>query len=95
MARESVTKKEEVKATSEKFFANFNIYNSMAHYVARKLGIRPNSILDEWAAPELIVAFGEYANEETQEAYQNWKRLDSKARANIPKPQEYMVYFHK
>lgn len=66
----------------------------MAHYVAKVLNIRPNDILDGWSTPELLVAFGQYANEEASKNYNEWKHLDSKTRATIPKPQEYVVYFH-
>lgn len=66
----------------------------MAHYVAKVLHQRPNDILDHWGVPELIVAFGEYANEESQKNYLEWKSLDSEQRAKVPKPDEYVVYFH-
>lgn len=81
------------EATNE-FHAKFNLYESMAHYVAKILHIRPNDILDNWGAPELIVAFGEYANEQSKQNYEEWKNLDSKTRARITKPNEYVVYFH-
>ena len=66
----------------------------MAHYVAKVLHQRPNDILDKWGVPELVVAFGEYANEEALRSYENWKQLDSQARAKTPKPNKYAVYFH-
>lgn len=66
----------------------------MAHYVAKVLHQRPNDILDNWGVPELIVAFGEYANEEAKKHYEEWKNLDSDVRAKYPKPSEYTVYFH-
>lgn len=78
----------------EKYFAELSIYANMAYFVAKVLHIRPNEILDEWCAPELIVTFGEYANEQTQQNYADWKNLDPKQRASIPKPPEYIVYFH-
>lgn len=65
----------------------------MAHYVAKVLHQRPNDILDTWGVPELIVAFGQYANEQTRQNYEDWKHLDPKSRANTPKPNEYAVYF--
>ncbi len=76
------------------YYAKFNLYESMAHYVAKVLHQRPNDILDNWGVPELIVAFGEYANEQARQNYEEWKSLDSKTRAKIPKPNEYAVYFH-
>lgn len=66
----------------------------MAHYVAKILHQRPNDILDTWSVPELIVAFGEYANEQSKQNYEEWKHLDSKTQVTIPKPNEYAVYFH-
>lgn len=66
----------------------------MAHYVAKVLHQRPNDILDHWGIPELIVAFGEYANEESSKNYEEWKQLDSATRNKVPKPTRYIVYFH-
>ena len=76
------------------FFAKFHLYESMAHYVAKVLHQRPNDILDNWGVPELIVAFGEYANEETKRNYEEWKHLDAKQRASVQRPSEYAVKFH-
>ena len=70
------------------------MYTTMAHYVAKVLHQRPNDILDKWCVPELIVAFGEYANEESEQSYENWKQLDAQTRAKTPKPNQYAVYFH-
>lgn len=81
------------EATNE-FYAKFDLYESMAHYVAKVLHQRPNDILDTWGVPELIVAFGEYANQQSRENYEQWKTLDSKMRAQIARPNEYAVYFH-
>lgn len=66
----------------------------MAHYVGKVLHVRPNEILDTWGVPELIVAFGEYANEEAEKNYNEWKSLDQKTRAQLPKPDKYVVRFH-
>lgn len=65
----------------------------MAHYVAKVLHQRPNDILDTWGVPELIVAFGEYANEEADKQYQEWKALPTESRAKIEKPSQYLVRF--
>lgn len=65
----------------------------MAHYVAKVLHQRPNDILDTWGVPELIVAFGEYANEEADKQYQEWKNLPTETRAKIEKPSQYLVRF--
>lgn len=80
------------KAT-EDYFAKFNLFTSMAHYVAKVLHQRPNDILDHWGVPELIVAFGEYANEQSKQNYEEWMHLDSETKAKYPKPAEYAVYF--
>ena len=66
----------------------------MAHYVAKVLHQRPNDILDTWGVPELIVAFGEYANEQATQNFADWKSLDQKTRATTKKPSEYIAYFH-
>lgn len=65
----------------------------MAHYVAKELHIRPNEILDTWGVPETIVAFGQYANEHSNQNYEDWKHLDSESRSKIPQPSKYIVYF--
>lgn len=69
------------------------MYSSMAHFVGEKLHIRPSEILDEWCVPELIVAYGVYANEISQQNYANWKALDVKARSGMPAPEKYAVKF--
>lgn len=71
-----------------------NLYSNMAYYVAKILHMRPNDILDGWSAPELVVTFGEYVNEEAYKSYQEWKALDPKTRATVKMPPKYIVYFH-
>lgn len=65
----------------------------MAHYVAHELHLRPNDVLDKWGVPELIVAFGQYANEQSNKNYEEWKHLDSENRSKIQQPSKYIVYF--
>lgn len=65
----------------------------MAYYVAKELHMRPNDILDTWGVPELIVAYGQYANEKSLQNYSDWKHLDARDRAKIPMPQKYAVKF--
>ena len=77
-----------------KFFAEFNLYTQMAHYVGKVLHIRPNEILDTWGVPELIVAYGEYANDVSKENYDEWRHLDAKERAKVKRPKECIVEFH-
>lgn len=66
----------------------------MAYFVAKELGLRPNVILDEWSVPELIVAYGHYANEITLKNYAEWSALDAKTRAKDKVPQKYAVKFY-
>lgn len=65
----------------------------MAHYVAKVLHQRPNDILDKWGVPELIVAFGEYANEEAEKNYNDWKALPTEQRTKVERPDSYIVRF--
>ena len=65
----------------------------MAYYVAKILNIRPNEILDTWCVPELIVTYGNYANEQAQRNFEEWKSLDTKQRMKYPRPPEYAVLF--
>lgn len=69
------------------------MYTTMAHYVAEILHIRPSEILDTWNVPELIVTYGNYANEQAQKNYNEWLNLDQKARLKIPRPPQYAVKF--
>lgn len=63
----------------------------MAHYVGKELHIRPNDILDGWGVPELIVAYGEYANET---AYQNYMEYHyTHTDEQPPAPSKYVVRF--
>ena len=55
--------------------------------------MRPNDILDTWGVPELIVAFGEYANEQANKNYEEWKHLSAEARSSVEKPDKYIVRF--
>lgn len=67
----------------------------MAHFVAKILHMRPNDILDGWGVPELIVAYGQYANEVADENYQGWKtRQRAKTKGwEPPEPKRYIVRF--
>lgn len=81
------------RETVQNYLPPLNLYTSMAHYVAKVLHQRPNDILDKWGVPELIVAYGQYANEEAEKTYQEWKSLPTESRAKIEKPQRYVVRF--
>lgn len=63
----------------------------MAHFVGKELHIRPNEILDTWGVPELIVAYGEYANEIAHSNYMQYHY--SKTKEEPPVPKKYAVRF--
>lgn len=67
-----------------------NIYTHMAHFVGKLLHIRPNDILDEWCTPELIVAYGEYANEIADKNFREWKATKPKG---VESPARFIVQF--
>lgn len=69
------------------------MYSAMAHYVAETLHLRPASILDEWSVPELLVAFGQYANEVADGNYRHWSKLDPKTKVNTERPPKQIVQF--
>ena len=64
----------------------------MAHFVGKVLHIRPNDIVDNWGVAELLVAYGEYANEMSEQNYEEWRHLDAKDRGE--KPEKYIVKFY-
>lgn len=70
------------------------MYRHMAYYVAEKLHLRPQSILSEWSVPELLVAYGNYANEESKRNLEEWKALPSETRNKQSRPKEYVVKFY-
>lgn len=81
----------EVNDRATSYFAEFNLYTQMAHFVGKELHIRPSEILDTWGVPELIVAYGEYANEIAIQNYTQWKQMQSKEEP--PPPKKYAVRF--
>lgn len=81
------------KSRRESFFADFNLYTHMAHFVGKQLHLRPNDILDKWGVPELIVAYGQYMNELANENYQAWKSAHRPKGYEPPEPQRYVVRF--
>lgn len=82
------------KERAKTYFADLNPYTHMAHYVAKVLSQTPNSILDAWCVPALIVAYGYYANEESYRNFLDWKGLGEKERSKIKRPEEYRVHFY-
>ena len=75
------------------YFADFNMYTQMAHYVGKLLHIRPNEILDTWGVAELIVAYGQYANEAANENYESWKAINMPTKDKKVPPRRYVVRF--
>lgn len=73
------------------YFASFNLYVQMAHFVGKELHIRPSEILDTWGVPELIVAYGEYANEIAYSNYMQYHYTNSEDKPPVPK--KYAVRF--
>ena len=66
----------------------------MAHSVGRILNIRPNDILDNWGCAELLVAFGQYKNEDAYNSYEQWQySYGNKKGKTPPKPKKYVVEF--
>lgn len=92
--RESIVKNKPIEEVKDSYNANFTIYSSMAYFVAKELHIRPNVILDEWGVPELIVAYGYYANEISIKNYSEWSSLDAKTRAKQDRPEKFFVKFY-
>lgn len=70
-----------------------NMYNSMAHFVGKTLHIRPLEILTTWGVPELLVAYGHYADEITSRNLEDWKAM-GESRNKIARPKEYQVKFY-
>lgn len=64
----------------------------MVYYLAKKLHIRPNEILDEWCMAETLVAWGIYINMDVKEAYEHYKNRPAKERGK-QNPLECKVYF--
>ena len=91
IVKRSVNKTTPTEEEKDSVFADFDTYNYMAHYVAEKLHMRPSEILDTWGVPELIVAFGQYANEQANQNYQTWLSLSEKTRGEPPP--DRVVYF--
>lgn len=96
IVRQSVLGNDSIPERTESYFARFTIWVHMAHCVAKTLHLRPSEILDNWGCAELMVAFGQYQNEE---AYKNWLSWDhiygsGKSRKGPPeRPKKYIVEF--
>lgn len=66
----------------------------MAHYVANVLKMRPNDILDGWGAAELLVAYGQYANEQSYKNYLQWQELPAESKRGQKAPEPCQVTFY-
>lgn len=82
-----------MKEARQNFFADFNLYTHMAHFVGKILHIRPNDILDTWGVAELLVAYGQYANEMADEHFQQWKAVHAPQKGTPKPPPRYIVKF--
>ena len=91
--RDSVGSSETLSDHVDDFYAKFDLYTHMAHFVGKTLHIRPNDILDNWGVAELVVAYGQYSNEITTENFERWKQL-GKERFKHERPDKYNVMFH-
>ena len=61
----------------------------MAYFVARELHIRPYEILTTWTCEELSVAYGEYANIHSAEAYASrMAYFEKSVKPQKPRPDE-------
>lgn len=88
-------KGEDKQPLKKTYDANLNLYSSMAHYVGKKLHIRPNEILDHWGVSELIVTYGVYRNEDQRKYfYQIEEHNKQKGVKKISLPPKYIVYFY-
>lgn len=85
--------KEKVKK-AKSYLANLNLYSTMAHYVAKILKIRPNEIMDHWGVSELVVAFGYYANQQSEKTYQEIQEANKHSQKKIPQIDRYAVRFY-
>lgn len=94
MYRESLKEKKSPKNqksdNEEEFLAKLDVYTRMAHFVGKELNIRPAEIMKTWSVPELIVAYGEYANEIAQQNLAEWKAMGD---YKTPRPNGYQVMF--
>lgn len=75
------------------YFAELNLYSAMAHYVGKVLKIRPNEILDHWGVSELVVAFGYYADQQSDKTWNEINEANKNSRKKIPQIDRYMVRF--
>lgn len=82
-----------VEERTNKYFAKLTLWVSMAHFVAEKLKIRPNEVLDNWGCAELLVAYGNFANEIAERNVMEWKALPRESQVKNPKPDTYFVEF--
>lgn len=65
----------------------------MAHYVGKILKIRPNEILDHWGVSELVVAFGHYANLQSDKTWNEIDEANKNSKKKIPQIDRYVVHF--
>ena len=64
------------------------MWSSMAYFVARELHMRPYDVLTKWTCEELCVAYGEYANIHSVEAFETRMAYFRKEKPKPPKPSD-------
>lgn len=55
--------------------------------------MRPLEILKTWSPAELIVAFGEYMNQDAEEQYKMWESHNTNKNSTPPKPKRVIIPF--
>jgi len=89
--RDSLNNGVSLQQAQETYFAKFNHYSYMAHFVAKILGQRPSHVLSGWGVSELIVAYGHYANEQSYQNFMDWKS----SQENAPKPNHLLFNLYR
>jgi hypothetical protein len=67
----------------------------MAYFVAKKLHLRPNEILNHWGISELIVTYGIYANEDSQKNFYEVQEYNKTSKKKMQLPKMYAVKFYR
>lgn len=74
--------------------AKTDLLTTMAYYVAKKLHLRPNDILNCWGVSELVVTFGIYRNEDYEREFYKREEYNKSAKKKIPQIPRYAVKFY-
>lgn len=93
IVRKATENNRTVDEEKAEYFAKFNIYTSMAHFVGKTLHIRPSEIMETWGVSELIVAYGQYMNEISYQNNIDWHSIYDEVKIRPQCPREYSVRF--